>query len=129
MLENLLMVNKSRVGSNLLDKARKDLTAQESRLAQEKERLSKESLVARPEVGSIPSAEFVEQATEGLSQERLDVEQGILEKILMETRLALSKFKIGKYGICENCGRRIERARLKIYPQARYDLDCEKKLS
>ena len=95
----------------------------------EKERLEKESLAARPEVGSIPSAEFVEQATEGLSQERLDVEQGILEKILMETRLALSKFKIGKYGICENCGRRIERARLKIYPQARYDLDCEKKLS
>ena len=129
MLENLLMVNKSRVGSNLLDKARKDLTAQENRLAQEKERLSKESLVARPEVGTLPSAEFVEQATEGLSQERIAVEQGILEKLLMETRLALSKFKIGKYGICENCGKRIDRARLKIYPQARYDLDCEKKLS
>ena len=123
------MVNKSKVGKNLLDKARKDLTAQESRLAQEKERLSKESLVARPEVGSLPSAEFVEQATEGLSQERIAVEQGILEKLLMETRLALSKFKIGKYGICENCGKRIDRARLKIYPQARYDLDCEKKLS
>src|SRR3990172_3114902 len=116
------MVNKSKVGKNLLDKARKDLTAQESRLAQEKERLSKESLVARPEVGSLPSAEFVEQATEGLSEE------GILEKLLMETRLALSKMKIGKYGICENCGKPIDRARLRVYPQARYDLDCETKL-
>ncbi|OGC59826.1 hypothetical protein A2890_01630 [candidate division WWE3 bacterium RIFCSPLOWO2_01_FULL_53_14] len=114
---------------NSLKSIHESLTAQEKKLSLEKERLEKESLAARPEVGSIPSAEFVEQATEGLSQERLDVEQGILEKILMETRLALSKFKIGKYGICENCGRRIERARLKIYPQARYDLDCEKKLS
>jgi len=98
-------------------------------LAQEKERLGKESLVSRPEVGSLPSAEFVEQATEGLSQERIAVEQGILEKLLMETRLALSKMKIGKYGICENCGQPIERSRLKVYPQARYGLDCEKKLS
>ncbi|MEX1068430.1 MAG: TraR/DksA C4-type zinc finger protein [Patescibacteria group bacterium] len=106
----------------------KSLEAQEKKLVQEKDRLAKESLAARPEIGSIPSAEFVEQATEGLSQERLAAEQGILEKFLMETRLALSKIKIGKYGICENCGKPIERARLKVYPQARYDLECEKKL-
>ena len=112
-----------------LDKVRESLTAQERKLVLEKERLAKESLAARPEIGSTPSAEFVEQATEGLNQERLAVEQGILEKLLMETRLALSKFKIGKYGICENCGKPIDRSRLKIYPQARYDLDCEKKLS
>lgn len=105
------------------------LTAQEKKLERERERLATESLAARPEIGSIPSAEFFEQATEGLSQERLAVEQGILEKLLMETRLALSKLKIGKYGICENCGRRIERARLKVYPQARYCLDCETNLS
>jgi DnaK suppressor protein len=111
------------------EKVRESLTAQEKKLALEKERLAKESLAARPEIGSIPSAEFVEQATEGINQERLAVEQGILEKLLMETRLALSKFKIGKYGICENCGEPIDRSRLKIYPQARYCLDCENKLS
>ena len=120
---------KKKVGNNLLDKVREALTVQESKLAREKDRLAKESLTARPEIGSIPSAEFVEQATEGLNQERLEVEQGILEKLLMETRLALSKIKIGKYGICENCGQRIDRSRLKVYPQARYCLDCEKKLS
>jgi len=111
------------------EKVRESLAAQEKKLSLEKERLAKESLAARPEIGSIPSPEFVEQATEGLSQERLAVEQGILEKLLMETRLALSKFKIGKYGICENCGNPIDRSRLKVYPQARYGLDCEKKLS
>lgn len=114
---------------NALEDIHKSLEAREKKLVQEKERLAKESLAARPEVGSIPSAEFVEQATEGLNQERLAAEQGILEKILMETRLALSKIKIGKYGICENCGKLIDRARIKIYPQARYCLDCEKKLS
>uniref|UniRef100_A0A832DRN6 Zinc finger DksA/TraR C4-type domain-containing protein n=1 Tax=candidate division WWE3 bacterium TaxID=2053526 RepID=A0A832DRN6_UNCKA len=114
---------------DFLKSVRNLLSSQERRLVQEKERLAKESLAARPEIGSIRSSEFIEEATEGMSQERLEMEQGILEKLLMETRLALSKIKIGKYGICDNCGKPIDRSRLKVYPQARYCLDCEKKLS
>lgn len=120
---------KKEVPKNFLISARNILVSQEKKLVGGKERLEKESLAARPEVGSTPSPEFVEQATEGMSQERLDAEQGIFEKMLMETRLALAKIKIGKYGICENCGEPIERSRLKVYPQARYCLDCEKKLA
>jgi len=123
------MARKKEGPKNFLDSVKDTLVAQEKKLVGEKERLAKESLAARPEVGSIPSPEFVEQANEGLSQERLEVEQGIFEKLLMETRLALTKIKIGKYGICENCGQPIDRSRLKVYPQARYGLDCEQKLS
>ncbi len=123
------MAKKQEVPKSFLASIRNILSSQEKRVAREKERLAKESLAARPEIGSIRSPEFVEEATEGMSQERLEAERGILEKLLMETRLALSKIKIGKYGICENCAQPIDRPRLKVYPQARYCLDCEKKLS
>lgn len=116
--------------SGFLRQVWKVLTREEQRLAREKERLAKEdSALHSPEMAATKPAEFLDEAAEGLSQERVEVEQGILSKLLMETRLALSKIKIGKYGICENCGRSIDRARLEAYPQARYCLDCEKKLS
>ncbi|MDP1710819.1 MAG: TraR/DksA C4-type zinc finger protein [candidate division WWE3 bacterium] len=123
------MAKKQEVPKSFLASIRNILSSQEKRVAREKDRLAKESLAARPEIGSIRSPEFVEEATEGMSQERLEAERGILEKLLMETRLALSKIKIGKYGICENCAQPIDRPRLKVYPQARHCLDCEKKLS
>ncbi len=107
----------------------KVLSMEERRLAKEKERLAKEDPALRPNLAASKPAETIDEATEALSQERVEVEKGILGKLLMETRLALSKIRIGKYGICENCGKQIDRARLEAYPQARYCLDCEKKLS
>ena len=38
---------------------------------------------------------------------------------------ALTKFKDGTYGICEDCGGRIDRARLEALPQAMYCIDCQ----
>lgn len=108
----------------------KVLSMEERRLAREKERLVKEDVVLHSaDLAATKPAEFIDEATEGISHERVEMEKGILGKVLMETRLALSKIKIGKYGVCENCAKKIERARLEAYPQARYCLDCEKKLS
>lgn len=45
---------------------------------------------------------------------------------LKNVNLALEKIKKGKYGICEKCKKRIEEERLKIYPAARYCLNCNK---
>lgn len=46
---------------------------------------------------------------------------------LIETKKALTKIKIGKYGICENCGKMIDTDRLAAMPTARLCLACEKK--
>lgn len=46
---------------------------------------------------------------------------------LIETKKALTKIKIGKYGICENCGKMIDTDRLAAMPTARLCLSCEKK--
>jgi RNA polymerase-binding transcription factor DksA len=37
---------------------------------------------------------------------------------IIQTRKALARFRIGKYGICEECGRMIDTDRLMIYPDA-----------
>jgi RNA polymerase-binding transcription factor DksA len=38
---------------------------------------------------------------------------------------ALTKLDNGTYGICEDCGGRIDRARLEVLPQAVYCLECQ----
>lgn len=38
---------------------------------------------------------------------------------------ALRKLENGTYGICEDCGARIDRARLEALPQAVYCIECQ----
>lgn len=41
-----------------------------------------------------------------------------LDRKIIQTRKALSRIKIGKYGICEDCGKMIDTDRLMVYPEA-----------
>lgn len=50
-----------------------------------------------------------------------------LDRKIVQTRRALSRLKIGKYGVCENCGKMIDTDRLMIYPEATLCVTCEKK--
>lgn len=56
---------------------------------------------------------------------RLPVEH-ILEVKLKDIKDALKKIKKGTYGICERCGKKIPQNRLKIFPEARFCLKCQK---
>jgi len=49
-----------------------------------------------------------------------------LEKKMIQTRKALARIKIGKYGICEDCKKMIDTDRLVIYPEATFCVKCEK---
>lgn len=59
-------------------------------------------------------------------ESKLDVEH-ILELKLRNINLALKKIKKGKYGVCENCGKKISQKRLKVSPEARFCLKCRKR--
>ena len=50
-----------------------------------------------------------------------------LDRKIIQTKKALSRVKIGKYGICEDCGRMIDTDRLTIYPETTYCVKCGKK--
>jgi DnaK suppressor protein len=45
-------------------------------------------------------------------------------KALQEIDEALRRIELKTYGICENCGRAIAKARLEVLPQSRYCMKC-----
>jgi DnaK suppressor protein len=50
-----------------------------------------------------------------------------MERKIIQTRKALSRIKIGKYGICDDCGKMIDTDRLMVYPEATLCASCQKK--
>jgi len=65
---------------------------------------------------------------EQVGHDTIEAEIKALQRKLSDINLALQKMKKGKYGMCERCGLAIPVARLKLLPEARYDVDCEQKL-
>lgn len=50
-----------------------------------------------------------------------------IDKGIIQTRKALTRIKMGKYGICEDCGKMIDTDRLMIKPEATLCASCQKK--
>lgn len=67
------------------------------------------------------------EAQDKADHERTTALQKQINIALIETKKALSKIKIGKYGMCENCGKMIDTDRLAAMPTARLCLECAKK--
>lgn len=65
---------------------------------------------------------------EQVGHDTIEAEIKDLQRKLNDMNLALQKMTKGKYGMCERCGLAIPIARLKLLPEARYDVDCEQKL-
>ncbi|MBP6989496.1 TraR/DksA C4-type zinc finger protein [Candidatus Shapirobacteria bacterium] len=55
-----------------------------------------------------------------------EVKISFLKKQIIQIRKALSRLKIGKYGICERCGQMIDTDRLAVRPEATICMKCEK---
>lgn len=45
--------------------------------------------------------------------------------LLMQTEHAIAKIDAGSYGICENCGKAIGKARVKAFPRVTLCLNCK----
>jgi len=63
-----------------------------------------------------------------------DYEERSIKLKMLETRLgdinkALVKIENGKYGICENCGKKIEEDRLEVNPAAKTCKECMEKIA
>lgn len=55
-----------------------------------------------------------------------EVKVNFVKKQLAQFRTALSRMKIGKYGVCEKCGKMIDTDRLAVRPEATICIDCER---
>jgi len=67
-------------------------------------------------------------AREQIGHDTIEAQIKDLQRRTDEIDLALKKIKKGNYGNCEKCYQVIPEARLNLIPEARYCIDCEKKL-
>lgn len=67
------------------------------------------------------------EAEEQFGHARTSAIKEQLDKRIIQIRKALSRIKIGKYGICEDCGEMIDTDRLMIYPEATLCAKCQNK--
>ncbi|RLC34937.1 hypothetical protein DRH14_01925 [Candidatus Shapirobacteria bacterium] len=67
-----------------------------------------------------------EDVDEQLGHFESQVKVKFLTKQMVQFRKALSRLKIGKYGVCEECGKMIDTDRLAIKPEATLCVKCEK---
>lgn len=67
------------------------------------------------------------EAQSKAGHERVQAIRLQLNIALIETKKALAKMKVGKYGICENCGKMIDTDRLAAMPTATLCVSCERK--
>jgi RNA polymerase-binding transcription factor DksA len=50
-----------------------------------------------------------------------------MERSSIQVKKALTRIKIGKYGVCERCGKMIDTDRLMVVPETTLCVDCERK--
>ena len=81
-----------------------------------------------------PSAERREGSPFGKREEGADEASELEKRLALEERLreslnevehALQKYEAGTYGLCDSCGKPIERARLEAIPQASLCMKCK----
>ena len=67
------------------------------------------------------------EAREEIGHERVEALKHEVSQNLSRVKKALAKIGIGKYGVCDNCGKSIEHDRLKVFPMADFCIPCERK--
>lgn len=55
-----------------------------------------------------------------------EVKVSFVKRRIVQLRKALTSIKIGKYGMCENCGKMIDTDRLAVKPDATLCINCRK---
>lgn len=110
---------------DILEKLKKTLLDKKKNLEDEKQNLVSEdsSLDAPVSV----SSEDEDRALVDEERDRNDSTLRLIEESRKEVDGALGKMKAGNYGLCENCHKPIDKARLETYPETRLCLDCAPK--
>ena len=93
------------------------LKARLKSLSQRKKAISKEDPFKDPSRVTDNAAPDTE-ADEQFGHARTSAISSEIGKRMIQVRKALTRIKIGKYGICEECGQMIDTDRLMIYPEA-----------
>lgn len=111
---------------NVLTNIKSYLEDKQKQTEKRLEELKKEDPFSDPTRLSDNAASDTE-AKEEFGHDTISALQLEMNKGLVRIRKALTKIKIGKYGICEKCGKMIDTDRLAVVPTAELCVDCENK--
>jgi len=65
---------------------------------------------------------------ENVEHDRTSAMRSQVSRSLISIRKTLTRVKLGKYGICAECGKMIDTDRLSVKPTAEYCIQCEQKI-
>lgn len=65
-------------------------------------------------------------AAEQIGHMRVSALKQAMDRSIIQIRKAMARIKIGKYGLCERCGKFIDTDRLMIMPESTLCIVCEK---
>lgn len=112
--------------SNLLKPIANFFKVNLSKLEKQKKKIEKEDpfkAANRIIDNASPDADAAEQ----FGHARTSAMKRTLDRKIIQTRKALARVKIGKYGLCEDCGKMIDTERLIAYPEATLCAKCQAK--
>ncbi|HCG00317.1 MAG TPA: hypothetical protein DEV93_07200 [Chloroflexi bacterium] len=107
-------------------------------LLQDRERIQGE--IENLSAGGVRGDAFLDDETDAVDQhpaddgsELFEREKNLTVRRMLESELdgikdALIKMDNGTYGLCEICGKLIPEKRLRAYPAAKHDVECQAKL-
>ena len=114
---------------DFLAKLRGMLLSKDKRLKSEQEKLVKEDPYLQ-EGRDMGNAEQIDEAIlEDRAKVELDIKKRSIGFMQKQVRKALGKMEKGEYGVCDSCGKPIDKARLEVYPEATTCMRCARKES
>jgi len=116
----------SQVSNKMLNSMKRLLSKKELQLEKRKRELKAEDPFADPDRLNDNAAVDTE-AAEQFGHERVTAINREVDKMLIRVRKALASIRLGKFGICEDCGKMIDTNRLAIDPTVQYCVKCAKK--
>jgi DnaK suppressor protein len=112
---------------NLLKPIQDYLQKEENKLKKRKKSLEKEDPY-RDNHRIMDNAASDADAAEEAGHERVSALKREIDRSLISIRKALTRIKVGKYGLCSQCGKMINTDRLAIDPTADKCVQCAKKV-
>lgn len=112
--------------ANVLAPIRRFLSREEKRLKKRQSNLVKQDPFKDVRRVS-DNASTDSEAEEQVGHERIEAMRKQVDRKLIQIRKALSRIKIGRYGICEKCDQMIDTDRLVVMPETTICVTCERK--
>ena len=110
-----------------LEKQKEILERELSRFAKKDKKLEGDWDTIYPKADGATGSSALEDAADQVEAyaNLLPVEHS-MELRLQDVNLALKRIEKGEYGLCEKCKKSIDMKRLKVFPEARFCIKCEK---